>query len=178
MLRLILRQPPFLIELFIQRMNTPITELPFELPGKVYRSAMPYGLYDREERVFPAYLDADIAVVVALAESSEIIEKSGRDLLKFYQQQEMGVLHMPVQDYNVPDSSLLVQTVEEALDLVNQGNNIAIHCSGGIGRTGMLLACMAKQVFHLDGDEAIAWVRKFVPGAVETDSQRQLVIDF
>jgi protein-tyrosine phosphatase len=159
-------------------MSIPITELPFGLPGKVYRSAMPFGLYDREGKVNLAYLDANITTVVVLAETGEIHEKSGRDLLQLYQQQKMGVLHLPVKDYGIPDPNLLKQTVNEILDLVRQGKNIAVHCSGGIGRTGMLLACMAKQVFHIDGEQAIAWVRKFVPEAVETDSQRQLVIDF
>lgn len=170
--------PPFSIEPEVLQMSTPITELPFRLPGRVYRSAMPFGLYDREGKVYPAYLDANISTVVILAETSEITEKSGRDLRKLYLQQGMGVLHLPIQDYDIPDPKLLKQTVTEALDLVRQGKNIAIHCSGGIGRTGMMLACMAKQVFHTDGEQAIAWVRKYVPGAVETDYQRQLVIDF
>lgn len=169
---------PFSIETEILRMSTSITELPFGLPGKVYRSAMPFGLYDQEGKVYPAYLDADISTVVILVETSEILEKSGRDLRKLYLKQGMGLLHLPIQDYDIPDPKVLKQTVTEALDLVRQGKNIAIHCSGGIGRTGMMLACMAKQVFHTDGEQAIAWVRKYVPGAVETDYQRQLVIDF
>jgi len=170
--------PLFSIEPEVLRMSTPITELPFGLPGRVYRSAMPFGLYDQEGKVYPAYLDANISTVVILAVTSEILEKSGRDLQKLYLQQGMGMLHLPIQDYDIPEPKLLKQTVTEALDLVWQGKNIAIHCSGGIGRTGMMLACMAKQVFHTDGEQAIAWVRKYVPGAVETDSQRQLVIDF
>jgi protein-tyrosine phosphatase len=159
-------------------MSIPITELPFGLPGKVYRSVMPFGLYDREGKVYLAYLEANISTVVILAESSEILAKSGRDLRMLYLQHGMDLLHLPIQDYDIPDPKLLMQTVTAALDLVRHGKNIAIHCSGGIGRTGMMLACMAKLVFHTDGEQSIAWVRKYVPGAVETDSQRQLVIDF
>lgn len=159
-------------------MSIPITELPFGLPGKIYRSAMPFGLYDREGKVYPAYLEANISAVVVLAETSEILAKSGRDLRELYLQHGMDILHLPIQDYDIPEKKFLKQAVTEALDLVCQGKNIAIHCSGGIGRTGMMLACMAKQVFHTDGEQSISWVRKFVPGAVETDSQRLLVIDF
>lgn len=155
-----------------------ITEIPFGLPGKIYRSAMPYGLYDREGSIFPAYQEAKISTVVVLAESEEIIEKSGRDLLTFYPQQGMGFLHLPIKDFSTPDPFVFRQTVEQVLELVRQGKNIAVHCSGGIGRTGMFAACMAKRVFNIPGEQAIAWVRNYVPGAVETDSQWRFVIEF
>lgn len=159
-------------------MHHPIIELPFGLPGKIYRSAMPYGLYDRGGSIFPAYLEAKVSAVVVLAEADEIIEKSGRDLLKLYRQQGMDILHLPIQDYNIPDSILLRQVVDQALALARKGKNVVVHCFGGIGRSGMFLACMAKIVFNITGEEAIAWVREYVPGAVETDSQRQFVIEF
>lgn len=159
-------------------MSIPFTELPFGLPGKIYRSAMPFGLYDPRGEIYPAYLDANISTIVVLAETSEILEKSRRDLLMLYRQQGLTILHLPVKDYAVPDPEQFKQVTNTALDLARAGKYIAVHCSGGIGRTGMLAACMAKQVFKIDGEQAIAWVRRFVPGAVETEAQTQFVIDF
>jgi ADP-ribose pyrophosphatase YjhB (NUDIX family) len=166
-----------LIPFFI-RMPTHFTELPLELPGRVYCSAMPFGLYDREGEIYPGYLQANIAAVVVLAETGEIMEKSGRDLIALYRQQGMDTLHLPIRDFDIPDPELLKQATHEALYMVRQGKNIAIHCSAGLGRTGMFAACMAKQVQNLSGEQAIDWVRKYVPGAVETGAQRQFVIDF
>jgi hypothetical protein len=42
----------------------------------------------------------------------------------------------------------------------------------------MFAACLAKIIFDMDGDEAIAWVRNFIPGAVENERQAQFVRDF
>jgi protein-tyrosine phosphatase len=139
---------------------------------------MPYGLYDLEGKIFPAYLEANISTVVVLAENKEIMEKSRGDLLMLYKQQGMDFLHLPIKDFGVPDPATLKHTTNTALDLARQGKNIAIHCSGGIGRTGMFAACMAKDVFNLTGECAIAWVREFIPGAVETEAQSQLVNDY
>jgi hypothetical protein len=40
----------------------------------------------------------------------------------------------------------------------------------------MFTACLAKHVLGLSGEEAIAWIRHYIPGAVETSLQRQLVM--
>ncbi|WP_068155798.1 protein-tyrosine phosphatase family protein [Rhodococcus phenolicus] len=58
------------------------------------------------------------------------------------------------------------------------GERVEIACSGGIGRTGTALACLAV----LDGvprAEAVAFVREhYAPRAVETPWQRRYVVEF
>ena len=51
-----------------------------------------------------------------------------------------------------------------------------IHCSAGIGRTGLFIAYLAKQCLSLSGHEALQWVRRYIPRAVETPEQQQLVL--
>jgi Cyclin-dependent kinase inhibitor 3 (CDKN3) len=155
-----------------------ITELPFGLPGRVYRSAMPFGLYDPDGEVFKEYIRHRITAIVLLAGDVECLEKAGRDLYDFYTASGYRVIHLPISDFGVPSKGELAKAVSETLQLAVQGHNTAIHCSGGIGRTGMFLACMAQGALGLGPDEAIAWVRARIPGAVQTDAQRQMVIDF
>jgi atypical dual specificity phosphatase len=52
---------------------------------------------------------------------------------------------------------------------------VAVHCGGGLGRTGTLLACYLVSAEGLPADAAIARVRAARPGSVETEDQEQAV---
>jgi protein-tyrosine phosphatase len=152
-----------------------ITELPFGLPGRVYRSAMPFGLYDADGEVLELYRLHDISVIVLLAEEIECLQKAKRNLYDLYLEQGFQVIHLPIADFNIPPIEELAQAVGQAIEYARAGRNVAIHCSGGIGRTGTFAACMAKKLFDLRGDQAVAWVRRYIPNAMETAEQELLV---
>jgi len=90
----------------------------------------------------------------------------------------MNVIYLPIHDFGVPDEIELRTSIDRALLMLQDGNNLAIHCSAGIGRTGTVAACLAKRVLGITGEQAIEWIRQFVPGAIETDEQEQLILDF
>jgi protein-tyrosine phosphatase len=147
--------------------NANFTEIPFNLPGRVYRSAMPFGGYDPGGALIPLYQQNQVNTVVALTEDSEILQKTGLDLLSIYSDKGFQVIHFPIQDFGTPDPLELNALANRVLRAARAGDNLAIHCSAGIGRTGMLLAVMARIQFGYSGGEAIQWVRRFVPYAVE-----------
>jgi protein-tyrosine phosphatase len=60
---------------------------------------------------------------------------------------------------------------------VQAGANVVVHCNAGIGRTGMFLAAFRKRAEGCTGEEAVAWIRQYIPSAVETPEQRQLVCE-
>jgi protein-tyrosine phosphatase len=155
-----------------------LTRLPFDLPGRIYRSPMPYGDYDPHRSVIAAYREAGITGVVVLAEGSECLDRAGIDLLDFYHQQGLAVIHCPIPDFSPPEP----QALEEAFDLLlaraQAGENTAVHCHAGVGRTGVFMACLARRLFGMDGDAAIVWVKKSIPDAVETPDQVSFVKTF
>ncbi|MBI5166672.1 MAG: dual specificity protein phosphatase family protein, partial [candidate division NC10 bacterium] len=114
--------------------------------------------------------------IVLLAEDEECLRKAGRNLRTLYIQEGFKVVHLPIPDFGVPSKEDLEHVVKITVEHARAGRNIAIHCSAGIGRTGLFAAYLAKQVLGLSGEEAINWIRQYIPRAVETCEQRQLVI--
>ncbi len=152
-----------------------LIELPYSFPGRVFRSPMPFGPYDRVS-VWQSYQEEEIDLVVVLTEPQEYLVYARRDLPHFYRSQGLDVLQVPVPDFGIPEDLVLW---ERALDSVSragrEGKNIAVHCLAGIGRTGVFLACLAKENLELDGERAIIWVRESVRGAMENEDQEQFV---
>ena len=156
-----------------------LTELPFGLPGRIFRSPMPFSsLYDPHGNLLEAYENASVKLVLVLVESEEIRHCARRDLLESYRQQGIGVFHAPITDLMAPEAQVMEAALEEILRQSQVGMNVAVHCHAGIGRTGMVMACLAKRVKGMDADEAIDWVKRFIPGAIETSAQKEFVKKF
>lgn len=49
---------------------------------------------------------------------------------------------LPIPDYGVPDFLELQIRITRALDDMNNGCNLIVHCRGGIGRTGLICCCL------------------------------------
>ena len=159
--------------------RSPLTELPFGLPGKIYRSPMPFSPYDPLSAVWDAYRLAEVSLVVVLTEPQEYLVHAGRDLPAFYRSAGLKVLHHPIPDFqSPPDPTALEAAITSVLRHAREGGAAAVHCMAGIGRTGTFMACMAKRHLGLDGRAAIDWVRKFIPAALESPVQERFVLDF
>jgi protein-tyrosine phosphatase len=156
-----------------------ITELPYDLPGKVYRSPLPFSwLFDPDHEIMNLYRQVGVETIVMLTPIYETKDLTGRDMGVYYEEQGYDVIYTPVEDFSVPEPGLFEKTVPKALAAVRAGKTLAVHCHAGIGRTGMFTACMAKIVFGFSGAEAVDWVRQFIPDAVENRFQYRFVTRF
>jgi protein-tyrosine phosphatase len=154
-----------------------LTELPFGLPGRVFRCPMPFSPYDRHGHALQAFRELEISVIVLLAEVEECLTMTRRDLPALYLQEGFQVLHLPIPDGGVPLRDQLEQIVTCIIQHAQAGQHLAIHCYAGIGRTGLVAAAVAKRLLGVPGEAAIAWVRRYIPRAVETPVQRRLLVD-
>ena len=154
-----------------------LTELPFGLPGRLFRSPMPFGPYDLHGEVYDQFCEAQIAVIVLLASDDECLHKTGHNLRALYHKAGFQVLYLPIPDFSVPTKDDLEQAVHNTIAYAQAGHNIVVHCSAGIGRTGLFIAYMAKQVLGLSGAEALQWIRCYIPHAVETPEQQRLLLN-
>ena len=80
-------------------------------------------------------------------------------------------------DFSVPSQDDLAQAVQHTIAYAQAGQHIAMHCSAGIGRTGLFAAALAKRLWSLPGSEALQWIRRYIPHAVETPAQQRLILD-
>jgi protein-tyrosine phosphatase len=154
-----------------------LTEFHFDLTGKIFGSAMPFGLYDPDGQLLPALKSVNVSVVVLLADIEECREKSGRDLVSLYQEEGLTVLPFPIPNYGIPHHKSLGDTLTETIARATQGQNILIHCSAGIGRTPLFAALLAKKVLGLSGIEAIRWIWQNKPDALLTPPQILLIME-
>ncbi len=160
-------------------MDELLTLIPFGLEGQIYRSPMPFSpLFDPDRRILSEYQDAGIEVIVMLTENREVRDLTGLDLKSQYLGLGMDVIHAPIRDFSVPSQQDLQEPIRKTLAAARDGKTVVIHCHAGWGRTGLFAACLAKIVLNMSGEEAIGWLRKFIPRAVETQEQYRFVRDF
>jgi protein-tyrosine phosphatase len=139
---------------------------------------MPFGYYDPQGLLFEEARKQDVGAIVILNDRLECLQKAGRDLEQFYVEQGLQVVALPIRNYDAVSAESMDRAVGLAVEHAEAGRHLLVHCSLGIGRTGMFGACMAHQVLGLDGDEALRWIRKHISGAVETRVQEDLVRRF
>jgi protein-tyrosine phosphatase len=84
------------------------------------------------------------------------------DLLAAYRQAfgADNVCHAPIPDYHLADPETLTEVILPFLrESEQKGQKVVVHCSGGMGRTGHVLAAWLVHRHGLDVEEAVAAVR-------------------
>jgi protein-tyrosine phosphatase len=151
-------------------------EIPFDLSGKIYRGVMPFSSYDQSHEEWDSLIQNQINLVVLLVEQHEYLKHTKKDLIHSYQTEGIEVLHFPIKDFQIPeDKDGFNKCIEIVIAQADKGKNILVHCLAGLGRTGMFLAILARQRFGYDAQDAIQWIREFIPGAVENPDQEAFV---
>ncbi|QIG66803.1 tyrosine phosphatase domain-containing protein [Rhizobium phage RHph_TM16] len=84
---------------------------------------------------------------------------------------------LPIEDFSVPRDEMEVRVaLEDAIYQALSGKIIVVGCMGGMGRTGLFLALLAKAAGY---EEPVQFVREFYfKHAVETDDQKLYVKEF
>lgn len=86
-------------------------------------------------------------------------------------------LRYPVPDMTPPRLDQVRDFVAEMEAELARGGRAAVHCLGGVGRTGTMIACYLVSRGRRP-TEAIAEVRRRRPGSIQTDDQELCVFRY
>ena len=93
--------------------------------------------------------------------------------------QNINYFHLKVKNKDVPSVEQLDNMVDYINNQINNENRpVAVHCSGGKGRTGTMLAAYLIKVQHLSAGGAIEQIRKVRPGSVESKKQELRLYEY
>ncbi len=118
---------------------------------------------------FEVLKNKNIEAIVSLTESSldkVLIEEFGFE-----------VKYIPVKDFSTPRIEQIEDFLEFAEKIRAAGKKLVVHCDGGMGRTGTMLACYLVSK-GINAAKAIEIVRRKRPNSIETKEQEQVVFKF
>ena len=119
-----------------------------------------------------------VSGVVTLVTPEELDEYGVPDLLENYKEAGIDSFFSPILDQKTPSLEELNDMIDWLDSKLENGENVMIHCVGGLGRSGLLAACyLVRKGMAPEG--AIASVRMARGArAVETKIQEDFVMNF
>lgn len=110
--------------------------------GKLALAARPRGGDWLEDEV-AAWRNAGVDTILSLLTPEEEQELDLKNEAREVRQKGMKFLSLPIPDREVPPAESQVRTAIEKLDAdLSSGKNVVIHCRQGIGRSGLVAACL------------------------------------
>ena len=111
-------------------------------PGKLALAARPRGEDWLEDEV-KSWRQAGVNTVLSLLEPAEEVDLGLKDEANLVKRQGMKFLSLPIPDRHIPNSESELTATLERLDAdLSSGKNVVVHCRQGVGRTGLVAACL------------------------------------
>ncbi len=139
------------------------------VPGLLAGLSRP-GLVGSATAQFRRLVDAGVGLLVNLEEQVGYAAEAARS-------EGLRLHHMPVPDMAPPSFAQAVDLCRLAEPAIRNNQGVALHCRGGLGRTGTGLAAILAW-FGDGADEAIAKVRAAQPRAIQSMAQLRFIHDF
>ncbi|MFX1367662.1 MAG: protein-tyrosine phosphatase family protein [Promethearchaeota archaeon] len=132
--------------------------------GELWGSALPTTEEDMNELV-----EAGIDYVISFEERFGLPDFDDYDIEHY---------SIVIQDFSIPSDENVVEFIRVVDRALKRGKSVLVHCLGGCGRTGTMLALAEIYLYgENDGLAAIRKVRTVRPCAIETDGQEAMILE-
>ncbi|KAJ7695127.1 protein-tyrosine phosphatase-like protein [Mycena rosella] len=140
-----------------------------------------------------ALLKAGVRSYIDLTEDGELSPYASQLLVRAsllnIDEKEIEYHRFPIRDRSLPESVEFTRKIMAVLrDNEERGRITAVHCRGGIGRTGMVIGCwLVESGYAKDGEEALEIIARewrgvakcvIYPHSPETGPQFEFVLNF
>lgn len=144
-------------------------------PGRLALSSRPRGGEWLTDEV-ASWQRSGVSTVFSLLTSEEERDLGVQNEAREVQSRGMQFVSLPIPDRQVPRSDAEVAGALERLDGdLSSGKNVVVHCRQGIGRTGLIAACLfVMKGWSPDAAVEILTAARGVP-VPETEEQRRWI---
>ena len=92
---------------------------------------------------------------------------------------KIDYLHISVQDYGAPSLEELDYVVNYISQQIDRTRPVMVHCSGGKGRTGIILAAyLIKKENDMTADNAISRLRRIRVESIQSKDQEKIMFNY
>lgn len=88
----------------------------------------------------------------------------------------MKLIPVHIEDYTPGTHDQRNRALQAIQTSLSQSEPTLVHCKGGLGRTGMILALYLVYEKKLDAETAIQRIRNFRPRSIETPAQESAIL--
>ena len=144
------------------------------VPGRLFTTRMPRDLNDSTQHEGEDFITKveknNLKVVFCLTVTEEFEKYAGVENLMDFYRQDCGLIvyNRAIPDFQIPTEGDLVDNILDLTYHLARGHNCLIHCAGGTGRTGMVVAAIIQ---NFGVNDVIARIRKVKSTYVETEEQ-------
>lgn len=120
--------------------------------------------------------DIEILVNYKIKHVISLIENPS-EILKLTKGFDIKMYSIPIVDFSIPTQSQIQQFLSLISKNIEHNQATFVHCFGGCGRTGTMLAVYLVHSGY-NAFDAIKRVRELRPCSMETEEQEQVILDF